>query len=314
MENINYILSSHFDYSKMICDDAGPGYALRMGWKAHRLSHIESRGPGPIVIDNRLTPNEFPIVRALVEAMSGSPIFLKIVDVRLDTIYQDYYRFVLALIRHPNVFLVGPYEKIHFTALAEEIAGRPLYTTVPYAYATEREVPAGGHRCARLFFSGALHPLIYPDRWRLHRRLQFIPLARLLFRRLGHPGYADIGQRPRHSVVGNLYLQHAASCLAMWVDGGSDKVELLKFSECAYAGCAPVGVPASSLPPEASRCVLPLPHGFEFSALLKLLRSPADLTTRAVAYRQAMRSARSQERCNSILREAWTNAYASLPR
>lgn len=313
MDDVLYILSSEFDYDRMICDDAGPGYARRMGWTPVRVNELSALPDRPHVFDNRLTDEEIDWLRARLRQSFRRPVFLKIVDPRWEAITERYYQALLSIVRHQQVQLLGPYHKAGLVGLMEEVAGRPLYHHLPYGYESSREQPLVHPRRRRVFLSGSLSPTIYPARWRIHILSRRHPLAWLFVRRLRHPGYPDVGMRQQHDTVGDRFLQAAARYRFMWVDGAAWSLELLRYCECAYAGCVPIGEPASTLPVAAAAEIRSLPIGREVPVLSReMLANANEISASASRYREAMRSNRDP----LVLRRSfleWWSMLADTP-
>ncbi len=170
--SIYYVLSESFDYGRMICDDAGPGYVQRHGWLTVPLSAAKTIADKPHVFDNRLANHELATLVEHAVAFPDSPLFIKVVDPDFEKVSQPYYQQMLALAAKPNVELVGPYQRTGITSLACSIAGRDLYHFLPYAYDATREQPlasVGISRKRKLLFSGRLGVTVYPDRWRFYK-------------------------------------------------------------------------------------------------------------------------------------------------
>src|SRR4051812_45437884 len=74
-----YLISSRFDYSKMICRDAGPGYAQSMGWSWQALDSVSAQDGVVYIVDNRITEQDCFTLEALV-ARKRSVFVFKIVD------------------------------------------------------------------------------------------------------------------------------------------------------------------------------------------------------------------------------------------
>ena len=309
--SIYYICSEKFDYSQAICDDQGPAYARRQGWETVSLSDAQSVVTKPHIFDNRLTLYELGFVERHVAANPKVPVFIKVVDPQLEAITQPYYQMLLHIVTRQNVTLIGPYHETGITALACKISGRQIYHWVPYAYDIAREIQLDiksiEARVSKVLLTGALSPKVYPDRTRLvAARRRSIGCYRRTAH-LRHPGYWDIGQEVRHNIVGDRFIQHLSRYVAMWIDGREEGLELLKFCECAYAGCVPFGVAAKTLPIDAAKQIWDIPIGRESKTLKAgLSRAVDELYDSAMRFRSAMRQSRKQDLWIQDVYTQWT--------
>jgi hypothetical protein len=302
-----YLLSESFPYERTICDDAGPGYARRHQWPTRPLQALAQVAPhAPVVIDNRLTQDELAAVGEQLPHLSRHPVYFKVVDPHWECLAQPYYQHLARLARLPHVFYVGPYQPTRLTGFLSELAGRDAYVNLPFAYERARELPlATGPREHLLSVSGAADPTYYPERAAILHALRRHWLARWQASILPHPGYPDAGHTLKHRITGDAYIAYLARHRFMYVEPSRDRLEFLKYSECAYAGCVPVGRAPATFEPELASLVLPLEstrlagdygalrrrtreqdndHAREYRARLAEKRDPALLTARLVAH------------------------------
>jgi hypothetical protein len=316
VSEIYYIISETFDYDRLICDDAGPAYAKRQGWTCVPLRDAHQVASKPHVFDNRLSNSDLDALESHVTTFANRVVFIKVVDPRLETISQPFYQRALALVKKPNLQLIGPYHATGITELAQRVAGREIYRFFPYAYDPARErliTQPGKSRRRKLFLTGAIVPGIYSDRVRFYKAQRWTWWGSRLVIRLSHPGYPDIGDSRTHAHIGDHFIDLLSAHAGMWVDGADNALELLKYTECAYAGCAPFGMPASTLPPDAAAEVWPIPAGREAQALRAgLSRSVDALAASASRYREALRYDRAREVWNPRLIEWWSLATLQL--
>lgn len=308
MHAINYIISSVFDYSTMLADDSGPAYAKRQGWIPRALSSLAVRPDGePILIDNRIDINECREVFRLVSRISRTPIYIKIVDPYWESIRSPYCQWLLKMCQLPNSIFFGPYHPVGISDLLRSLTNNDRYIQIPYAYQRERELTVDRNaRKKWIAISGNRNSCYYPERaamhkairghWSLGRRLTLLP----------HPGYPDTGALLAHDICGEKYIRFLSEHNFMYVEPGRDGLEFLKYSECAYAGCVPIGRPALSLP-AAARAVI---QRFEsesfvadFDAVVNL--SEAKCEEISLIYRESLRRHRSPLLLNEQLIEHW---------
>lgn len=308
-QNVTYILSESFDYDRMIHADAGTKYAERQKWVTAPLSAVgDLTANGPVIIDQRLTAEE---LNALVELIWKLPsdriLYFKIVDPYWECIQQPYYQLLLYLTRFRNIRFIGPYHEVGIIGVLSGLAERSVYLHVPYAYEPDKEVALNPEkRGKRLAFSGAADPTYYPERAAVLRILQrkWFSWGRVSI--LPHPGYPDVGHRQRHTVIGSKYIDFLASHWFMYLEPSRDQLEFLKYSECAYAGCVPIGRSPASFDPELASLILKME-----SATLKedmtrsMVLSPHRLREHAQKYRDLLRARRDPDQLNERLHEHW---------
>ncbi len=304
MSQITYLLSERFDYKKTIHADAGPGYARRQQWPSAPLSRLAACAPlGPTLIDNRITEEETAAISRLLPALVRHPVYIKVVDPYWEHIRSPYYRWLLGLTKFPNVCFLGPYQATALTALLRELSRPDAYVHLPYAYESARELPldAAG-REKFIAFSGAVHPDFYPERSAMLRAMRRHWWAARGIKVLPHPGYPDIGQTAKHRVIGDSFLGFLSAFRFMYLEPGRDSLEFLKYSECAYAGCVPVGRAPATFPAELRGLVLPLEAGSLRADLRRLAAmTPAAGSDVARLYRENLRQARDPGMLNEML-------------
>lgn len=314
--SVSYVVSDKFDYNKMICDDAGPLYAQRHRWRLAELKELSNLDDSIVVIDNRVEPSEFAILEEYIQQHGSRPIYFKLIDVYWRSIEQPYYRFLFKIARHRNVRFLCPYVPAKITQLLCEISGQSdACVVVPYAYDSARELPSEAHRANRIAISGALGTA-YPLRWRVHlaTRRSFRTAGKVA--KLRHPNYPDIGQVGVHSITGDRYIAHLAKFRFMLTTGAADREEFLKYSECGYAGCLPVGEVPQSFSEALAGCVMQidatLPIAGQLSAIVRM--SADEWQDRSTRYRKLLRVERDPERLQRLLRadhQNWSRAQRS---
>ncbi|SER31625.1 hypothetical protein [Pedobacter rhizosphaerae] len=246
---IKYILSSSLDYQKLICRDAGPGYAEAMGWDIYTdKTHTLFSSDHLYVIDNRISLAECEQFTKIISNNSDIQFIVKIVDPYFEHKNHYYYQWLKQIVQNKNVRLLTVYEPKEFTAYLCKYLAQPIIH-VPYAYLKTQELALNhfSKRKNKILISGAVNSTIYPVRnsiWSASRR----SISRFFYDTLKHPGYAEIGNKSRqHNVIGDEYVKYLAKYKFMLLCGSRCKIELLKFQECAYAGCLPFGEAPTSL-------------------------------------------------------------------
>lgn len=315
MSRITYLLSEQFAYEKTIHADAGPDYARRHGWPSASLGQLSAELPdGPVLIDNRVTEEEMAALSRLLPRLAGRPVYLKVIDPYWECIRQPYYRWLLTLTRLPHICFVGPYPLTGMTGLLRELSRPDAYLHLPYAYEAERELPlAQPSRTRLLAVSGAARADIYPERAAVLRAVRRHWWSARQVSVLPHPGYPDVGQSARHTITGTTFLQYLSQHRFMYLEPSCENLEFLKYTECAYAGCVPVGRAPATFPEELRRMVRPL----ESSRLVADLRAlkainPAECRKSAQAYRETLRRLRDPLAVTAELINHWKSQTIRL--
>ena len=298
--HLRFIVSDKFDYSTKICADTGPLYAQSLGLTAIGVDSALDAEPGTFfIVDNTLEDSEVEIIRVLIERQS-SPVLLKVVDPYWSRQNKPpnpapYFKLVEEFADRSHVGILSTYEPNEWL---EEILvqKQPKLLALPYPYLSDAEMPLRAEtfnkRLDKAILSGSKGRKKYPARARLHWRRLFFKRYRNGFDVLEHPGYPDIGEPLKHRHLFGEFVRYLASYKYCFLCPSRADLEFLKFTECAYAGCVPVGVAASSMPREARELFL------SEKAFLDSLRSqPAakrnrDHFERAQAYRQLMSACR----------------------
>ncbi len=266
-----YILSDSLNYNKLICDDAGPGYAALMGWDCINLAdHQNIVNYGIAVVDNRIQENELDLLKKVVESNNSIPFFLKIVDPFYENRGHPYYNFLTNMAGWNNVYLLSVYQA---TELTEEIGKlyNNRFITLPYPYIKSKEVNDTTGRKSKILLSGAINEVYYPYRYAIWQKITR-NLARLFFTILRHPGYVELDDTlaPEHSIIKDKYIAYLSKFKYMLLCPGRCNIEFMKFNECAYAGCIPVGLPPNSYPEDIKNLFLKLRLSNFYSDLLNI--------------------------------------------
>ena len=256
MNKFIYILSNEINYSKLICDDAGPGYALSMNWQYVYINQIDILHPGLIyIIDNRISEKECKALSNVFNENENILFLLKIVDPYTENKNNFYYRWLNENKNINNCRIFTVYEP---TELTQEIIvshNKPYYY-IPYPYLKEKELPLSNinKRKNRIIISGALNLEVYPYRttiWQNNTR----SIGRLFFfSTLKHPGYAELSfTNFNHNIIRSDFIKYLGKSKFMLLCSSRCKIEFLKYHECAYSGCIPIGIPPNSFPEEIKK-------------------------------------------------------------
>lgn len=287
---ILYLISSIFDYSKLISGDAGPSFASDYGLEAITLASEELESADYLIVDNRFDPREFADLAKHVKQTRATTLF-KVVDPYYQHRDADWYRFVEELIDRPRVHLALTYTQSELTALYLSRAERTTGVFMPYVYDEAMELPINhAGRMQRIALSGSMEPNLYPLRARMALLSRAFPPFWFLTHRLDHPGYPDIGQAARHGIVGHRYIEWLASHKFAFVCSSRWRLEFQKYREVAYAGCVPVG----DMPYTLLDCPQNAHIAFRYNTfrLTRQLLAAGDTEAAARAYREYLRERR----------------------
>ena len=297
---LRFITGENATLASLMCRDAGPEYAKSLLLACAGVSSLrESASGDALLIDNNLTAGEVAIVQEVIERQQA-PVLLKVVDpywVRGN--YGRHKSAYAALVethcRMTNVAILSPYQPSEWLKMVVE-KFNPKLLVLPYPYVAEAEQPleltSFSARLDRALLSGALSGRKYPRRARVYRLRYLMPRYRRNFDLLEHPGYPNIGEARRHNLIFDDFVRFISGYKYFFVDPSRADLEFLKYTECAYAGCLPVGTPATSLPAAAQQLVL------ETSRFLRSMRQPAASRNSghfeaALAYRAIMSKSRN---------------------
>jgi hypothetical protein len=269
---IQYLLSGKLDYDLLICDDAGPGYAKNMGWESIYFGFLSNELLSRvIVVDNRMQREELDNLTDFIYKNSHILFFFKVVDPYLDNRDDYYYRFLHSISEAKHSYLLSVYEAKELTLeLKSRFTNR--YIHLPYPYVKAKEVN-NEQKKNRILISGAINKNIYPYRYQIWKSVTRSFTRFFLFYLLKHPGYADLGttSTAEYLVVKDNYIRYLSKYKFMLLCPSRCEIEFLKYLECAYAGCIPVGLSPSSYPNEIKKSFLVLRNNHLIFDAVKIL-------------------------------------------
>ncbi|SRR5579883_190493 len=290
---IVYFLSPTFDFTTVIYPGVGPRYAQSFGWPTAPIDALLRTPCDVAIIDNRLTAaDRAHLDRELSASGRNFPVLFKLSDPQAPDYRDEGTRFIFKQADMPGVHYVSIYDPEGPLRAFIASLRRSKVLRLPFPYDVTREVERGfGERRRRVFLSGAQSRAYYPLRNALHRRRLFDPVLRLVVSELRHPGYADGGERLRHKLIFEAFVAHAAQFTHFFLCGSRYRVEFMKFVECAYAGCVPIGEPPKSLERAVGDCFIRYSGGTR-DLLKALMAERREMEGRAAAYRAKLRSLR----------------------
>jgi hypothetical protein len=300
---LEFICGENATLANLISRDHGSAYARALLLPCSGVSSLRERASGreAVIIDDNLTEDEARLVQKFVERQE-SPVLLKVVDpywVRGNhgRRKSTYSALIESHCRLPNVAILCPYEPSEWLKMVVE-KFQPKVLVLPYPYVAQAERPLDfegfSARRDRAILTGALSARKYPRRAMVYRLRYLLPGYRRNFDLLPHPGYPNLGEPLRHNLIFDDFVKFISGYKYFFVDPSRADLEFLKYTECAYAGCVPVGQPAASLPAAARQLVM------ETSRFLKSMKQPAAARDpvhfeAALAYRAIMSKSRKSE-------------------
>ena len=302
---IVYFISSNFPYGTVIYPGIGPRLAQPFGWPTVPISSLSHTACDAGIIDGRLTDDDCRQLDAFLAAPQKMtfPIFFHISDPETPVCKRSTWTYSLGRNDLPGVHYLSVYDPEGPLLDFVKSLKRSRVVYLPYPYDVSRQVERDfAGRKQRIFLSGAMRRRLYPLRYGLHSKRQRNPLARLVVSELRHPGYPDIGQGQRHSILHERYIEHAAGFTHFFLCPSRYRIELMKYVECAYAGCVPIGELPNSLKDQIGHCLLPY-TGKTMELLNAVLAGEKEMVERAAEYRRIMRSLRDPAKLAGALEE-----------
>ena len=294
---IIYFLSPAHPYETVIYPGVGPRYAKAFGWPTLNLDQLAEAECDIGIVDNRLTPSDYGLIDSfLAQSKKRFPILFKLSDPDMPVYADPTTQFILARKDVDGVHYLSIYDPAG--PLQDFIVSLKRSKTfrLPFPYDRNRELEKSFEsRKRKVFLSGAENAALYPLRTRIHQRMKINPLMWPAVTVLKHPGYPEFSQEPRHNIMFDRYVEYAAQFSHFFLCPSRYRVELMKYVECAYAGCVPIGEPPSSLDEATRHCFVPNAGSF-MSLVRETLSDKREMVRRAGAYRDVMRTLRDPGR------------------
>jgi hypothetical protein len=300
-----FFVSGTYPFDLGIYPGVGPEFGAAYGWKVRTIAEMAASHCDVGIVENRLDTADLEHLERFLSRWPNPPfpVFFKISDPEMPLSRHPGVRYILGKRDSPGIHYVSVYEPAG--PIREFCDAMRLSRVVhaPYPYDTRRELDrALGGRSRRIFLSGARHHRLYPLRESMFRRRLFNPITRYTTRRLPHPGYPRVGVQLRHRIIRESYVEYAARYTHFFLDPSRYGVELMKYTECAYAGCVPIGAMSFSLAPVVATCFVACQG--RARELWRAVRMPVDeIIAMARAYRLSMRVARDPVRLNADVDE-----------
>lgn len=321
-KKIVYLLSDDVDSGNRFAEDSGPAYARNMGWETGKLSDLQNwAATHAVVVDELVSEREALWIETQI-IQEQITITLKVVDpyaYHLHGRHGFYYRMLFRMVSYNHVSFLCPYTPVDLlSALKESVGNRFIH--IPYPFVKEKCISFKRNKKNKIIYSGALGGVY-------SRRSMFFR-ASLPFRKFSvfvdtllHPGYGWLGQRMSHSIVGEAYIEYLSRYQYMFLEPSNFNIEFLKYNECAYAGCIPVGAMPTAYQDIAgiSSCFISL----DFSSTKQLFKSiwklyvspPAEVGQYAIRFRELLSQHRDPALLTRRLQERlWALSAVPQPR
>jgi hypothetical protein len=298
MKNLIYILSNDFDYDTLIHQGtSGPGYASSFGWKYDYFSNIHLYLDKNIIIDGRHSVGEFNRLQQLIISSPSTTFFICATDPSFDRRDKPFYRFAFSVARYSNVYCLFKYQPEELTEELQKLSGTRCFT-LNYAYQSELCIDRPIKQRKRKIIVSGYSNTLYPYR-SMFLSIRKNPLKFMFSEQLPHPGYSDVGNTLTHNIIGSRYIDYLSNFKLMLVTPSRLGLELLKYKECAYAGCVPVGVPPKTFTNDMKAPFITLDFDkLTLSTIKAILKSDKELEDRAQAYRKAFQDNRNPQILN----------------
>jgi hypothetical protein len=303
--NIVYFLSPRHPYETVIYSGVGPRYAQIFGWPTASLETIAKADCDIGIIDNRLMNTDLDLIDVfLAQRQRRFPIFFKLSDPDMPTYREEVTRYIFRQANVPGVHYISIYDPEGPLQDFMATLSRSHVLRLPFPYDAKQEVECEfDDRRRAVFLSGSADPRpLYPLRSRLRRQIWVNPLLRLVVTDLPHPGYPERGEAPRHDLVFERFVRRAAQYSHFFLCPTRYRSELMKFVECAYAGCVPIGEAPNSLKDHVGRCFISY-SGHPMQLFKSVMSTRGEMQARAAEYRSIVRTLRDPARLVASFKE-----------
>lgn len=303
MKNKIYILSNSFDYANTISPAAGPYYAKQMGWKTDNLNNIQNYTESINIIDNKMTEIDCFELEQHISKNLDTVYLMIIVDPFYHHNENWYYLFLDKIKKRNNVLFLSKYRPSEWVEDLNVETNRSKLVVVPHPFFDPFKISNNFDlRAKKIIYSGALNSKIYPLRTKILDAKKSNPLLWNKIEILTHPGYPDVGDKVKHDIIGKKYYEYLSKYYFMFIDPSRCNIEFLKYTECAYAHCVPVGKVPDSFTPEMKNPFFELDFGHLYFSIRKLFSmSLTEVVERSRDYYNVMQKERNPDVLNSKL-------------
>jgi hypothetical protein len=248
LDEVIYLLSSDKKiYQKRTWDTAhtGVAYADSMGLK-YNIIDFDKKFNGVYLLDTMIHESECLRIIEILNKFKDSIFLFKIIDPYFE--YErgkHFFKLLFKIAHFRNVFFVTNLYPKELTQELNAYTNERKMLFLPYPYQEQKEIKCIEYdflgRKNKICFSGAVNDLIYPNRSLFIKKWKYNPLLWNKIEKIKHPGYVDSNDKQLHNVVGDFYVEYLSNYRIMYLDASRSYLEFVKFSECAYAHCFPIG-------------------------------------------------------------------------
>jgi hypothetical protein len=302
---IVYFVSSTHPYERAIYPGVGPLLARSFDWPTAFISDIGETQFDVGIVDNRLEKGDVTALEKYLarDAKLRSPILFRISDPDMPRSTNGNIRFIFQQADKPSVHYATVYQPEGALLEFAHSLRSSVLVDLPYPYDKTRELDLDvAYRKRAVFLSGAAGKRVYPLRQLLRRQRHWNICLRSRIFDLTHPGYPEHSSEPRHEFTHERYVTLASRFTHFFLCPSIYEIELMKFLECAYAGCVPFGQCAKTLTAYMGVCFIS--YSGRSQDIAKELTAPLDeLRYRAMEYRKIMWTIRAPQTILARLKE-----------
>jgi len=291
IDDIIYLIDPN---ANPICRDAMTPYAESMGFKIDSLENYKLYDNKCRIIDASWRSTEHcNLIKEVIE-YNHKDVLVRLVD---DNFRRDEDLIIRDLILKYELATFSPYKIKYFNKFI------PHHIPYHYEIADEISMKNFNERKSLAILSGcSWSPTTYPY------RITCFEYESEYIENLKHPGYS--GKHWDELYVGKSYLEKLSEYKFMIVTSNLQGYELMKYVECAEAGCIPIGEFCKSIKeiiPNSLLKIFEVPNPLDIPDVIKEILDDEYLGLElATEYRNIMKIERSKENIKSeLLRIIW---------
>lgn len=241
---------------------------------------------------------DMDIIEDFIWCNDNRYIYIRLVDQFQHQLQSPIYKRMIKLVKNYNIKVIGTYQVNYYNL--------PVSITLPYPYLPEDEINTPmSDRITSSILTGADIEEIYPMRYKLYNISGSEYIEKVY-----HPGYSGKGWNK--GTIGKNYLNLLSSYKYMICTTCTEGYELLKYIECAEAGCVCIGeVPNRYIGTEVENWIIKIPEyalgdGFDEWFLSSVINS-IDAEEYSKKYRESIKILNNKEDIKSLLLDKLVN-------
>lgn len=295
----------------LICRDGNSQYARSMDLNFityDKLSNIESRSLYFIIDISAgwTTSEDMDIIEEFVSRTSSKRLSIRLVDQFEHQRNTDTYLRMAKISIDHCIPIIGTYDVDYYDL--------DVALVLPYPYLDNEVVktPTNDRILSSTILTGANVKGIYPMREKLYS----IADNSECIDTINHPGYSGRGWK--NGVIGENYLKSLSRYVFMICTTCNENYELLKYIECAEAGCIPIGeIPNSLKGTEGEKYFIEIPNEVlesprSFDIWFLNTKNKTDCHRYSVSYRNYIKSVRDKNLLKDRLLTYVNNKYGKF--